>query len=322
MYVFFIPFVSCSSLTHSALSLWVWTFPLTLYLYKWLVYLITASPALHREIDFSYWPMNALKSLDGEDLWWGTVSFGCSDPLTVKVLLQRRSEPWLGSLSLVRLSAEMLVCREWLRQWEEERKKGGCRVMRATVSPQAVWSGGVHPTSLSSLLTPPTSPPLSSGTGAGEGHTAKHNGATDSGSVLGSLADTSDTGEASWWWWLVCNTTGNTWFWFFDLMSNHEVHCSLFRCIRQWRFHVRLRYQRLYFFVFAVVGRCQSHCFILPRWHTDAHTHMHTCIYLTLLLRDSQGVLLILVNVCVHVCVSSTHLLNREAAQRKERAAD
>lgn len=35
------------------------------------------------------------------------------------------------------LSAEMLVCREWLRQQVEERKKGGCRVMSATVSPQA-----------------------------------------------------------------------------------------------------------------------------------------------------------------------------------------
>lgn len=49
-----------------------------------------------------------------------------------------------GSLALsvspspsLSLSAEMLVCREWLRQRVEERKKGGCRVMSATVSPQA-----------------------------------------------------------------------------------------------------------------------------------------------------------------------------------------
>lgn len=257
--------------------------------------------------------MNVLKALDGEDLLWATLSFGCSDPLTAKALLQRRSEPRLRSLSLslslVRLSAERLVCREWLRQWEEERKKGGCGVTSATVSPQAFWSGRAHPTSLSIPLTPPTSPPLSSGTGAREGHAAKHTmGRLILAQCWGSLANTADTGELLGWFLSAI-----------ECAAPLGIHILIFRLNEQWLSSLfvqecrkGLQIIQMYssvevscqteitaalFFVFAVVWRCQSHCFILPQWHTD--THMHARTYLTPLLRDSQGVLLTLVSVCV-----------------------
>lgn len=196
------------------------------------------------------WP--TCQSSDGEDLLWSSLSFGCSEPLSAqsspaetvwsfaKICLRLSFCPTLFAFSLslclyslslfvsVLLScshalslwsdwsAEMLVCREWLKQWKEERKKGGCRVMSATVSPQAFWCRRVHPTHTQTPLKPLTSPsPTSCNSGA-----RCRRGTCNQTQWKLLVGDTRDDVVISTNDW-VLNAPGEVWFWFLDLISYH-----------------------------------------------------------------------------------------------------
>lgn len=180
----------------------------------------------------------------------------------------------------------MLECREWLKQRKEERKKGGCRVMCATVSPLALWCRQVHhnplhPSNLSHC--PPT---LSSGTECSRGTCNR---------TQWDNWDSCERMRSLWLWWFLsmieCTTPHG--FWFLDLMSHHHYSSCSNMLTGLWIIQIYLSTGNSWQTKTTGFIFCVSSCYKRPKSqfsfsHSDMQTH--TC--LTLVLWDSQGGLL------------------------------